>query len=309
MTVAYEVAENGKEMIGLENRGEHGSTCGPDVKYQEYDRIRIRSANWHLTTKCNYNCKFCFSRKLDAEIRDLKNAEEVLKKLANIGIEKINFAGGEPLLHPLFFPIIRMAKDMTFAVSIISNGYYLNRDTISNLSSYVDRIGLSVDSTYEEIEVALGRGNGNHVKHITAVADIVHKTGVKLKINTTVTRMNYAENMRPLLKKLMPERWKVFQVLHITGQNDRYFNELSITDKEFDYFKSINQGCVEEMEPVFERNQDMIDSYFMLSPGGMVMSNRDGNYSLTPLDNIDEQKISQLLDVRKYAERGAIYPW
>jgi len=310
LTVTYEVDASGRETVGLkERRGKRYSICGPDVKHHECDRIRIRSANWHLTTKCNYNCKFCFSRKLDAEIKNLKIAEEVLKKLVDIGIEKINFAGGEPLLHPLFLPIIRMAKDMMFAVSIISNGYYLNRDTISKLSPYVDWIGLSVDSTYEEVEVALGRGNGNHVKHITAIADIVHCTGVKLKINTTVTRMNYAENMRPLLKKLMPERWKAFQVLHITGQNDRYFNELSITDKEFDYFKSINQDCIEEMGPVFERNTDMIDSYFMLSPRGMVMSNRNGNYSLTPLDNIDEQTISQLLDVRKYAERGGIYPW
>jgi radical S-adenosyl methionine domain-containing protein 2 len=275
-----------------------------------YDGISFRSVNWHLTTRCNYNCKFCFAQKLDAEIRDLKCAEEVLKKLKGIGIEKINFAGGEPLLHPLFFDITKMAKDMAFIVSIISNGYYLNRDIVSELSSFVDWIGLSLDSACEEVEVALGRGNGNHVKHITEIADIVHKAGVKLKINTTVTRMNYAEDMRRLLKKLMPKRWKVFQVLHIEGQNDRYFNELSITDKEFNHFKSVNQVCIREIKTVFERNRDMIDSYFMLSPSGMVMSNRDGtNSSLTPLEYVDKQNISQLLDVRKYAQRGGIYSW
>jgi len=247
---------------------------------------------------------------LDIEIRDLKCAEGVLEKLKAAGIEKINFAGGEPLLHPLFFHITKMAKDLDFTVSILSNGYYLNRDIVSKLSLYVDWIGLSVDSACEEVEVALGRGNGNHVKHITKLADIVHKAGVKLKINTTVTRLNCAEDMRPLLKKLMPERWKVFQVLHIRGQNDRYFNELSITDKEFDHFKSVNQVCIGGIKPVFERNYDMIDSYFMLSPGGMVMSNRDGtNDSLTSLDNIDKQNISQLLDVQKYAQRDGIYSW
>ena len=116
--------------------------------------------------------------------------------------------------------------------------------------------------------------------------------------------------MHPLLEKLMPERWKVFQVLHVKGQNDRYFKDLSITDKEFDHFKSLNQKCIGEMKPVFERNHDMIDSYFMLSPGGMVMSNRGGtNESLTPLDNIDEQNISQILDAHKYVQRGGIYHW
>ena len=240
------------------------------------EETKIRSANWHLTKRCNYHCKFCFAQKLDTEIRDLKCVEAVLKKLKAIGIEKINFVGGEPMLHPLFFDIVKMAKSMTFVVSIVSNGYYLIKDTVSQLALYVDWIGLSVDSEHEEVEVALGKGNGNHVQHITELADIVHAVGLKLKINTTVTRLNCAEDMRPLLKKLKPDRWKVFQVLHIKGQNDCYFQDLSITDKEFDHFKSLNQICIGEMKPVFETNQDMIDSYFMLSPAGMVMSNRGG---------------------------------
>jgi len=272
--------------------------------------LTFRSVDWHLTTRCNYNCKFCFAQKLDRETCDPRFIEKVLKNLMSLGIEKINFAGGEPLLHPLFFDITKTAKELGFVVSVLSNGYYLNKDIVSKLSLYVDWIGLSVDSAHEEVEMALGRGNGNHVKHVTELADIVHKAGVKLKINTTVTRLNFAEDMRPLLKNLMPERWKAFQVLHIKGQNDRYFNELSITDKEFGHFKSVNQVCIGEIEPVFERNHDMIDSYFMLSPGGRVMSNRDGtNDSLTSLDRIDKQNMSQLLDVQKYVQRGGIYSW
>jgi radical S-adenosyl methionine domain-containing protein 2 len=247
---------------------------------------------------------------LDKETKNLECAEKVLTKLKAIGIEKVNFAGGEPLLHPLLFDLTKIAKGLDFTVSILSNGYYLNRDVIFKLSSYIDWIGLSLDSAREEVEVALGRGNGNHVKQITELADIVRGTGIKLKINTTVTRLNWAEDMRSLLEKLKPQRWKVFQVLHIKGQNDRCFNELSITEKEFDYFKSVNQICSEKIKTVFERSSDMIDSYFMISPGGMVMSNHDGtNDSLISLDNIDKQNIFQLLDVRKYAQRGGIYPW
>jgi radical S-adenosyl methionine domain-containing protein 2 len=275
-----------------------------------YDETKIKSVNWHLTTRCNYNCKFCFSKKLDAEVNNLECVKEVLNKLRALRIEKINFVGGEPLLHPLFFDIIRLAKDMNFVVSIVSNGYFLNRAIIFELSPFVDWIGLSVDSAQEEIEKTLGRGNGNHVKHVTELANIVHKSGVKLKINTTVTRLTWTEDMRPLLKRLRPERWKAFQVLHIGGQNDRYFDQLSITDKEFDHFKSVNQISIGGTEPVFESNHEMINSYFMLSPGGMAMSNREGtNRVLTPLDSIDYLNISQLLDVQKYAERGGIYSW
>ena len=121
-------------------------------------------------------------------------------------------------MHPLFLDVIKTAKDMDFVVGVLSNGYFLNKNLVYELSLYVDWIGFSVDSADEDVEVSLGRGKGKHVKHIVELSDIVHKAGVKLKINTTVTKLNWAEDMRPLLKILRPKRWKVFQVLHIEGQ-------------------------------------------------------------------------------------------
>jgi radical S-adenosyl methionine domain-containing protein 2 len=271
---------------------------------------KVKSANWHLTTRCNYHCKFCFAQKLDAEVVDLKCVKEVLNKLRNLGIEKINLVGGEPLLHPLIFDIAKFAKNMSFVVSIVSNGYFLDKTIICELSPFVDWIGLSVDSAYEDVEKALGRGNGNHVKHVTDLAGIIHEAGVKLKINTTVTRLNWTEDMRPFLRELKPERWKIFQVLHIRGQNDRYFDQFAITDEEFSHFKSVNRISICGSNPIFESNHEMINSYFMLSPGGMGMSNREGtNRILIPLASIDIQNISQLLDVQKYEERGGVYSW
>ena len=70
------------------------------------------------------------------------------------------------MLHPLFLDVIKTAKDMDFVVSVLSNGYYLNKNLVYELSSYVDWIGFSVDSANEAVEVSLGRGKGNHVKHI-----------------------------------------------------------------------------------------------------------------------------------------------
>jgi radical S-adenosyl methionine domain-containing protein 2 len=273
------------------------------------DEIKVRSVNWHLTTRCNYDCKFCFSRNLDAELKDLAYAEEILEKLRVKQIEKINFVGGEPLMHPLFFDIVRLAKGMRFIVSIVSNGYYLNRDVIRELKSFVDWIGLSIESADEAIEVELGRGNGGHVRKVLALAEIIHQARIKLKINTTVTRLNWMEDMRPLIRRLKPDRWKIFQVLHINGQNDLYFDSLSITDDQFHYFKSLNQP-IEDCTAVFEGNHEMIASYFMLSPSGMVMSNIDGaNRTFFSIKDVNHENISQIIDVQQYLGRGGVYPW
>ena len=270
----------------------------------------VRSVNWHITQRCNYKCKFCFSQNLDREVTSLEKAEEILQYLRRIGMKKINFVGGEPTLHPLFFETVKLAKAKGFVVSVVSNGYYLNRDIICQLKPFVDWIGLSIDSADEEVEVALGRGNGGHVKKIIELTAIIHESGIKLKINTTVTRLNWMEDMRPLVRILKPDRWKIFQVLHIGGQNDYNFDKLSINDKQFCLFKSLNQESMEDVSAVFEGNHEMISSYFMLSPSGMAMSNLDGtNRSFTPLVGINHDNLSQILDVQQYLGRGGIYSW
>jgi radical S-adenosyl methionine domain-containing protein 2 len=274
------------------------------------DEVKIRSINWHITARCNYKCKFCFSQKLDKEVTNIERVDQILQHVRKLGMEKINFVGGEPTLHPLFLEIVKLAKDLGFVVSIVSNGYYLNRETICKLKPFVDWIGLSVDSVDEEVEAALGRGNGDHVKHIVELAETIHEAGIKLKINTTVTKLNWTEDMRPIIRLLKPARWKVFQVLHISGQNDLHFNELSITDEEFNHFKSLNQEPIGGLTPVFEGNNEMIASYFMLSPSGKAMSNMDGaNRTFTPLEDISNYNISHVLNVQQYAGRGGIYHW
>lgn len=274
------------------------------------ERSGVKSVNWHITRRCNYKCKFCFSQNLDEEITSLEIAEEILQHLRRMGMEKINLVGGEPTLHPLFPDIVKLAKGLGFVVSIVSNGYYLNKAAILGLSPFVDWIGLSVDSADEEVEVALGRGNGSHVKKVLELAEIVHEAGIKLKINTTVTRLNWMEDMRPILRILKPHRWKVFQVLQIRGQNDLFFDELSITDEKFNHFKLLNGKGLEGITPVFEGNQEMVDSYFMLSPSGKAMSNRDGtNRVFTDLASINHQNITKVLDIQQYLDRGAVYSW
>jgi radical S-adenosyl methionine domain-containing protein 2 len=310
LDVTYEKSPAGQKERAEESNSSHCLFKKSFVQNYAYAIRRIRSVNWHITARCNYRCKFCFSQKLNGELTSIVEAKEILTYLRSMGMEKINFVGGEPTLHPLFFEFVRFAKELDFVVSVVSNGYYLTRDIILDLKPFVDWIGLSIDSADEEVEVVLGRGKGGHVKRVLELSEMVREARIKLKINTTVTKLNWFEDMRPLIRRLKPDRWKVFQVLHISGQNDQYFGELSITEDQFSYFKSLNQGCIKGVAVVFEGNHEMIGSYFMLSPSGMVMSNLDGtNRTLKCLANIDRESLSQILNVKQYLGRGGIYSW
>lgn len=276
---------------------------------------KIQSVNWHITGKCNYNCKFCYVQNLNAEIKDLEVAHQILYKLRytktdQLDIQKINFVGGEPFLHPNFYELLSMAHDMGFVTSIVTNGSFINKKSIDKISSYTDWIGISVDSIDNQVEAELGRGRGNHVTHSLEAADLVHDEGIKLKVNTTVTRPTYKEDMHNMIEAMDPHRWKIFQMLHIEGQNDSCVNDLAITDEQFEYFRIQHQDVRlrNNMKPTFESNDDMIGSYLILDPAGKVLSNSDGKYTSFELDEFLLNP-AVVVNSKKYVKRGGIFAW
>lgn len=271
----------------------------------------VKSMNWHITSRCNYRCKFCFARDRGEELRDLDKIKTILSRLKQKGIQKINLAGGEPALHPLFLDILREAKNMGFTTSIVTNGYLLNLKMLTEVKDSLDWVGLSIDSSNDNIERELGRGWGDHVKHSVEVAKNVNDLGIKLKINTVVTKLNYLEDMKSFIEKLEPHRWKVFQYLHMIGCNDDYSSDMEVTTEQFEIFIRNNQQTrLRDFEkPVFERNSDMLGSYLMLSPDGDLTIDRGQSYSKIPLEDLVCGDISQFVDSSKYLNRGGDYKW
>lgn len=275
----------------------------------------IQSVNWHVTGKCNYNCEFCYVQNLSSETKDLGRIHNILQTLQStkndhLDIQKINFVGGEPFLHPYFYEMLKMADDMGFVTSIVTNGSFINEGNMPKIADYTDWIGLSVDSVSDEIEATLGRGRGEHVSHCIDVAELVHEYGLKLKLNTTVTSLTFNEDWHQLVDQMNPHRWKIFQMLHIKGQNDSCINELSITDEQFVSFRQRHQDIRlrGNVTPTFESNDDMIGSYLILGPSGEVISNKGGEYTPFELDHVLKNP-AIVIDSKKYIHREGVYAW
>jgi len=226
-------------------------------------------------------------------------------------MEKINFAGGEPLLHPRLRDYCEIAKDLGMTTSITTNGSLLNRERIRSLYNVVDWIALSIDSGSDEIEEQLGRGHGDHVSHCTEVAGMIRDIGIRLKMNTTVTALTYKENLIPLVEKIKPERWKILQMMHIRSENDDAIEDLSITSDRFDRFVERHRGFAlnNGKLPVFESSDAMENSYFMITPGGNVKTDTGNVISKFSLEEIISRGLENFVSPVKYQNRGGIYEW
>ena len=58
------------------------------------------SVNYHFSRQCNYSCGFCFHTAITSYKCNTSDAKRGLRLLHEAGMRKINFAGGEPFLHP-----------------------------------------------------------------------------------------------------------------------------------------------------------------------------------------------------------------
>jgi len=273
----------------------------------------IRSVNAHINGNCNYRCGFCFARNLEHKTMTPNEWKPFLWNIYTEGAVKINFAGGEPTLHPQFIELCEEAKEIGFTVSVVTNGSLIDTEMIKEMKGKVDWIGLSVDSPDNEVEKAIGRQcNGvNHIENVIRVADLAHENGIKVKLNITVIRQSWNQDFSELIHRVNPERVKAFQVLKVEGENEDRYDEFSITEGQWEHFKrnhremSLSNGD----KIVFEGGDDMIDSYLMLDPRGRVMKNSGNRQSFVPFSVISEDGLTAAVDARKYLERGAVYEW
>lgn len=199
---------------------------------------------------------------------------------------------------------------MGFVVSIVTNGSMLNENNLREMSEYVDWVGISVDSADEETEKQLGRGYGNHVEHVRMMCRLVHENKMGLKINTTVTRLNYYEDMKPFISSLSPARWKIFQMLAMKGQNNDAL-DLLLNDDEFEIFRNINKGLVlnNGAAPTFESTDDMLESYLIISSDGNILLSKGNQRATIPFEELDHLELTDLVDVERYVERGGDYDY
>jgi len=82
-----------------------------------------------VTFDCNLQCKNCINCSPLANRKDLNFPEidfektcKSLKYIRKLGFTMVNISGGEPLLYPKIFDLIRYCRSLGFYISVNSNG-------------------------------------------------------------------------------------------------------------------------------------------------------------------------------------------
>ena len=276
------------------------------------------SVNFHLWKPCNYRCSFCYETMPDIQGNlSLNDSFHLLKLLREAGCQKINFAGGEPTLCPWLSDLIATAKNAGMTTMIVTNGTNLTDAFLENNKQHLDWITLSVDSLVTTTNLKTGRAESGK-KNIAeleyyGIVDKIKSYGYKLKINTVVSAENYKEKLIDFIEYAQPSRWKIFQVLPITGQNDVKVDAFLISPNDFNQFLENNRTKSDnKIVSVPETNSQMKGSYVMVDPAGRFFNNATGkhHYSNPILEVGCKNALEQMAyDALKFEERGGLYDW
>lgn len=281
----------------------------------------VPAVNFHLWAPCNMRCRFCFAP--FADVRETlpkghlpeREAVAVVEALVAAGFEKVNFVGGEPLLCPWLPALLDAARRGGATTSVVTNGTRLDGAWLGAHARRLDWLGLSIDSASEATHLALGRavrGRALPHAHYAAAARRTRAHGVRLKVNTVVTARNAGEDLTELIAELRPERWKVFQMLPVAGQNDGA-HDLLVSDDAFHAFVARHAGIADlGVTLVPEPNRLMRGSYAMVDPAGRFFDNAGGGhrYSRPVLEAGVAAALADVdLDPERFAARGGRYAW
>ncbi|GIQ84833.1 hypothetical protein KIPB_006404, partial [Kipferlia bialata] len=150
-------------------------------------------------------------------------------------------------------------------------------------------------------------GTGLHVAQTEAVVPLLRSRRIGIKLNTVVTSLNWDEDMTPLLQRIGADRWKVFRMFAMSGENDAA-SDLLVSDKQFRHYLQTHSDC----NPVKEDNDDMETSYVMVDAEGRFFHNK--GHKLTHGKRIQDVGVEEAFsdisfDLAKLKGRKGLYEW
>ncbi len=144
-----------------------------------------------LTDECNLSCKYCYAesganKKDTLNINQLKNIVDEVKNIShNVDY---TLSGGEPLLYPNIFELMKYIKDKGNNIFLLTNGMYITKENVKEIAKLCSLIKISIDGSSEKIN-SITRGKNSFEKAFNGY-QLLLKENANVQISMTVTKTN-----------------------------------------------------------------------------------------------------------------------
>lgn len=154
---------------------------------------RLPKLDLNVTNRCNFRCAHCAFDSGIAKMPELSLEEiaTILKDTKELGGERFDITGGEPLLREDIEKIISIGKSLGYKIELVTNGYLLSEEKLKRFKMLgLDGIAISLDGSNARVYNRIRRKDKATfeivIKNIRAAKEARFYT----KVNTTVFECN-----------------------------------------------------------------------------------------------------------------------
>jgi AdoMet-dependent heme synthase len=185
----------------------------PKAKSSEHFVPLVMS--WNVTRECNMKCSHCYINATDKKLQNeltTKEAKNLMDQIYEVSAPLLILSGGEPLLRPDIFELIRYGSKKGLKMGLGSNGSLIDDTVAKSLKEAgIATVSISLDSNipaqHDEFRGVVGAWE----KAVEACKSL-RKNNVLVQVNTTLTQQNYnqIDDIMSLAENIGVENFHLF---------------------------------------------------------------------------------------------------
>jgi MoaA/NifB/PqqE/SkfB family radical SAM enzyme len=253
--------------------------------------------------------------------------KKILEQLKAVGIQFVEFTGGEPLLRKDIDILVRKANELGFKnIGITTNGLLLKNKAKQLLKNGITHISVSIDGMEDTNDAIRGVPHSyeKSIEGIKTVNNLKHRYNLPVTINVNTTLMKY--NIHEIQKLIeicynLDVEWN----FNLLNNNLYFFTSIDISDLKIDDEKSVDMAIdylikIKKSSNIVSVSHDQIEyarnylkgidskpscvveysTVYIGSRGDMY----SGCWALKPLGNLLEKNIRDIIKSGKYKKRA-----
>jgi MoaA/NifB/PqqE/SkfB family radical SAM enzyme len=237
--------------------------------------ITVSTIDFHVTSDCNQECPYCWGPQGFEEPVDTATARAIVETVAEMGIRRIVYTGGDPLLRPDTGELLDLSRTLGLEVALSTTGDELTSDFLAAHAASIDLVSLPIDGPSEKVS-SLTKKEGHFTAVLAAMELLAAYPALDVKMATPVTRRNL--DAVPEIVRLLEDRrrsmhnrffYNVFQAFP-RAMGEAEWGDLLVTAEEFESLKE----RVALLDPTFPINwldHETLDRlYVMIFPDGTL---------------------------------------
>lgn len=221
----------------------------------------------------------------------------IVDKIAEAGADFILLSGGDPLLWNHIIDFCEYVKTKDLRIIIDTVGYNLDEPLIKKLSGLIYHIGLPLDGSKQEIITGFRLGKKDLFQVIGTTLKNLDKYGLKVRINTTISRenVNDLENIAYFINQHKNIKgWALYQWWPIRA-SQRLISQMPISEENI--LQKIPALTEIVNIPIYPRliRERAGDTFFISSNGEVYAFNKSEHLSTLIIGDIKTQNVKEIL--------------